>query len=119
MTERGSLTVEAALVLPVVAITLLAVVEVYSLLGTRMEMVAAAREGVRVAATVPDPSAAVRAARQVLGDIAPLARVLVRRPDVVGRLAEVEVTVRVPLATPLLRSMSVEMTTRAVMRVER
>ena len=118
MSERGSLTVEAALVLPVVALALLAMVEIFSVVGTRMEMVAAAREGVRVAATVPDPAAAVATARRVLGDLAPLAKVVVRRPDVVGRLAEVEVTVRRPLVTPLLRTMKVELTTRAVMRVE-
>ncbi len=105
--------------LPVIAVVLLAIVEVFSLVGTRLDMVAAAREGARVAATVPDPSQAARVARDVLGDLAPLARVIVRRPDVAGRMAEVEITVRRPLVTPLLRSIEVELRSRAVMAVER
>lgn len=119
MSERGSLTVEAALILPLVGLALLAIVEVFSLVGTRLDMVAAAREGVRVAATVPDPARAADVAKEVLGDLAPLARVVVRRPDVAGRLAAVEITVRRPLRTPFLSAMRIEMTSKAVMRVER
>lgn len=115
--ETGSATIEAALVIPVVLLVLVAVVELISLAATRLELVAAAREGARVAATTPDPAAAVAAAREVLGD-GP-ATISVVRPAVVGRPAEVVVSVDRPLVTPLLDVFTVPIRARAVMRVER
>lgn len=49
--DRGQATVEAALLLPVVAVTLLAAIQVGLLVHARVMVTHAAREGVRVAAT--------------------------------------------------------------------
>ncbi|MDH4117391.1 MAG: pilus assembly protein [Acidimicrobiia bacterium] len=116
--ERGSLTVETALVIPVIVIVLVAVVEVIAVIGTQLDVAAAAREGARVAATSPDPADAVAAARRVLGDDGASAVVSVTRPGVVGRMAEVVVTYRKTLVTPLLGGLGVTLRSRAVMRVE-
>jgi hypothetical protein len=70
-----------------------------------------------VAATTPDPAAAVTAARSVLGDDS-RARVSVRRPAAVGRQAVVEIRLDKPLVTPLLGGFTVPLRARAVMRVE-
>lgn len=119
MTERASLTVEAALVVPVVLLVLLACFELASLAITRIELVAAAREGARVAATAADPSRAVAATRAALGDpLSAIARVSVRRPQVSGRQAVVVVEVRRRLRAPFLDSITVPITARAVMVVE-
>ncbi len=115
--ERGSLTVEAALVIPVVLAVLIAVVEVIAVIGVQLEVVAAAREGVRVAATTPEPAAAVDAARSVLSNDAAVVSVV--RPHVVGRPAEVTVRLDKALVTPLLGGITVPLSARAVMRVER
>lgn len=119
MTERGSLTVEAALVVPVVLLVLLACFELVSLALTRVELVAAAREGARVAASVADPSRAVAATRAALDEqLGAVARVSVRRPQVSGHQAVVTVEVRRRLKTPLLDSITVPLVVRAVMMVE-
>jgi Flp pilus assembly protein TadG len=114
--ERGSLTVEAALVIPVILLVLIAAIEVVAAISTQLELVSAAREGARVAATTPDPAAAVAAARTVIGDSS--AVVSVTRPHVVGRQAEVVVELRKRLVTPLLGGVSIPLSARAVMRVE-
>lgn len=120
LNEKGSLTVETALVIPVILVVVLAAFEVVTLATTRLELVAAAREGARVAATAPDPAMAVAAARGALsGDLAGTATISVRRPSVVGQPAIVEVGVSKHLVTPLLDAISVRLSARAVMRVER
>lgn len=112
--------VEAALVMPLLLLVLVAFFELAGLVGARLELVAAAREGVRVAATTPDPQRAVAAVRAVLPDrLDPLVTIRVKRPSVVGRLAEVVVSYRRSLSTPLLRGVTVPLSARAVMRVER
>jgi Flp pilus assembly protein TadG len=111
------LTVEAAFVVPVLLVVLMAVVEVVAAIGAQLELVAAAREGARVAATTPDPAEAARAVREVLGG-AVGATVTVTRPAVVGRPATVTVTLDKPLVTPLLDGITVPLSARAVMRVE-
>ena len=119
MTERGSLTIETALVVPVVLIVLLACFELAALVSTRIELVAAAREGARVAATAADPSRAVAATRAALDEpLNSIASVSVRRPQVSGRQAVVVVEVRRRLRTPLLDSIAVPIVARAVMVVE-
>ncbi len=106
--------------LPLIVLVLVACLEVAALARTRVVVVAAAREGARVAATHPDPAQAVAAVRQALGGtLGAGARVSVSRPHVVGRPASVEVTVRQRLRTPLLDSWSVDLGGRATMRVER
>ena len=110
------MTLEAAFVIPVVLVVLMAVVEVISVVGVQLELVAAAREGARVAAVSPEPAAAVEAARAVLGDRPAVVSVV--RPHVVGRSAEVTVRFDKPLITPLLGGITVPLTAHAVMRVE-
>lgn len=89
--ERGSATVEFALILPAVVLVILAVAEITVVARTQLELAHAAREGARVAATAPDPDAAIRAAQEALSDgLADRVSVSVSRPSVVGRPASVE-----------------------------
>lgn len=111
---------EFVLVLPLLVLVLVACLEVAALARARVVVVAAAREGARVAATNPDPADAVEAVRSALGDpLGDVARVSVTRPHVVGRPATVEVEVRQSLTAPFLDSMAVTLTGRSTMRVER
>ncbi len=119
MTERGSATVELALLVPLVLVLLLAVVEVAAAARTQIELIAAAREGVRVAAVNPDPARALAAAQAVLGERGDDARIRVHRPHIVGRSAEVTVTYERRSTLPFLGRFSVPLRARAVMRVER
>ena len=108
------------MVVPLVLLVLLAGVEVALVARTQLEVVSAAREGAREAAAVPDPSRAVAAVRHALP--APhdgRARVAVRRPHVVGKPAEVTVTVPYRVAAPLFGGFMIELKAKAVMRVER
>ena len=119
MSERGSTTIEAALVLPVILVVLLAAFELTVLAVTRLELIAAARDGARVAATVADPARVVDAVRNALDpELAEVALVSVTRPTVSGRPAEVVVTVVRQLRTPLLSMFSVPLTGAAAMIVE-
>jgi Flp pilus assembly protein TadG len=117
--ERGTAVVEFALVLPLVLLVLAAVVEVALVARTQLELVNAAREGARTAATVVDPAEAVAATRRSLGPTGAGARVSVSRPHVVGRNASVTVTVPHRVMAVLLGGVEVRLTARAVMRVER
>jgi len=115
---NGSAAVEFALVLPLVLLVLLAVTQVAVVARTQLEVASAAREGARRAATSPDPSDAVAVARRALPpELVDRARVQVRRPQVVGRQAEV--TVVVPMRLTALGGLTVELRSKAVMRVER
>jgi hypothetical protein len=106
--------------IPTVILVLLALLEVFVVARLHLDLVVAAREGARVAATTPDPARAVAAAQEALGtDLSALARIEVTRPAVAGRPATVRIVLRHQLVTPMLRWMSVELSGRAVMRVER
>ena len=94
-------------------------VEVAVVARIQIEVVGAAREGARVAATSPDPELALAAARAALGSRGAGARVSVRRPHVVGQPAVVTVVLDYRLRLPLLGRFSVPLSGRAVMRVER
>jgi Flp pilus assembly protein TadG len=112
--------VEFALVLPAVVLVLLAAVEVTMAARAQYELVVAAREGVRTAATVPDPAQAVETVRAVLGpESADRVRVTVERPGVVGSLATVTVVLRYRAAAVLLGGFTVDLRARSSMRVER
>ena len=116
----GGVALELAVTIPTLILVLLAMLEVVVIARLQLELVAAAREGARVAATVVDPAAAVRATQEAVGaELADRIRVEVTRPTVSGRLATVRVSLRHQLVTPLLRWMSVDLSGRAVMRVER
>ncbi len=116
--ESGSVAVELALAIPVIVLLLLAVAEVAVVARAQLEVVNAAREGAREAATSPDPARAVAAASGVLGALAGNARITVRRPHVVGAQAEVEITLPHRLAPGLFGGVSVDLHGKAVMRVE-
>jgi hypothetical protein len=119
MNERGSATVELALLVPLLLVLLLLIVEVAGAARTQIELVAAAREGVRVAAVNPDPARALAVTRGALGGRGDDARIRVHRPHIVGRVAEVTVTLERHFALPLLGRFSVPLAARAAMRVER
>lgn len=117
--ERGSLTVEAALVIPFLLLMGIAVLEGVATMTTQMQVVVATREGVRVAATTPDVSRAVDAVRASLPpSISSKARVQVDRPATAGRPATVRVSVDLPLVTPFLSGFSVPLGWSTSMLVE-
>lgn len=71
--DRGQATVELALAMPIVAIFLLAIVQVVVIVRGQVAVIHAAREGARAAAVSASPnSAAVSAARAGAG-VAPVA----------------------------------------------
>ena len=117
--QRGSSTVELALLVPLILLLLAMIIEVSLAARLQIEVVGAAREGVRVAATTPDPAAAVAAATRALGAHGDEARVAVHRPHVVGRAAEVKVSLLYRVGLPLLNRITVPLSATAVMRVER
>jgi len=119
LSERGSSSVEFVLILPLIVLVLVATMEVAALARARMTVVAAAREGARVAATHPDPAEAAEATREALGSLGASARSTVTRPHVVGRPAVVEVAVPQRLRAPILDGLAVTLTGSATMRVER
>ena len=118
--DFGGAALEMALTIPTLILVLMAMLEVVVVARVQLDLVAAAREGTRVAATHVDPAAAVRAAREAIGQgLSDRIRVEVTRPTVPGRLAVVRVSLRHQLVTPLLRWVAVDLSGRAVMRVER
>jgi len=117
--QEGGAAIEFALVVPIVILVLFAVVEVAVVARTQLELTNAAREGAREAATVVDPASAASAARAAMGTLGSRLVVSVRRPHVVGRRAEVTVRLRHRLAAPLFGGVTIELRSRAAMRVER
>jgi hypothetical protein len=117
----GQATVELALVLPLVALLLLAIVQV-ALVARDQNLVAhAAREAARAAAVDGDPDAAVRAAERA-GPLDPdRLRVEVRGRGGVGSRVEVTVRYTTPVRLPLVgRAVGdVGLSASATMRVER
>ena len=109
---------EFVLVIPLLFLLIVGMVEVTVLARTSLQLVAASREGARVAATAPDTSKAIEAARNVLGDeLGGRARITVRRPSVVGRPARVTVTV-MHTVVPALGGFRVPLESSTTMRVE-
>jgi len=117
--EAGSAVAEFAIVLPLVLVVLLTSVELVSVARMQLEVTQAAREGARQAATNVDPATAVTAVRSALpSDLSGRARVSVTRPHRVGAQAEVRVRVPYRFASALFGGLAVELSARAVMRVE-
>ena len=109
---------EFFLVLPMVILVLVAGLQVVGVAKARIELIGAVREGVRVAATTPDPAKAVDAVQAALSPaVRERVRVSVSRPGVVGKPAKVSAILRHELASPL--SFSVDVSASAVMLVER
>lgn len=118
--DRGSAVVEFAIVVPLVVAVLAAGVEITVLARTQLELVNAAREGAREAATAPDPARAVAASQAALGpEAAGRLRVAVTRPHVVGERATVSLRLPHRLGGPLFGGWTVELRASATMRVER
>ena len=114
------MTVELFLVLPVLVLAAVAAIQVVGITQTRLELVAAARDGARVAATTPDPSRAVEAVMASLPpEIRERARISVQRPDRVGVPALVTIRFRHRLGAPFPASAGVDLTATASMRTER
>ena len=114
------MTVEFFLILPLIVLVLVGGLQVASVARAQVELIGAAREGARVAATTPDPSKAVSAVTAALPEsVRERARVSVKRPSVVGKPARVSVTVRHLFGTPFPQGFGVNLTASAVMRVER
>ncbi len=111
---------EFFLVVPLILLILVAAMQVIGVARTRIELQAAARDGVRVAATTPDPSKAVDA---VLAAMPPgvrdRVRVSVQRPARAGVPARVTVTVKHLLGKPFPADFGVDVTAEATMRTER
>jgi Flp pilus assembly pilin Flp len=118
--ERGSVTVEFFLVVPLLIVVLVAGIQVISVARTRIELLGAVREGARVAATTPDPARAVEAVRRALDpEVRDRVRISVSRPAVVGRPARVSARFRHVFTVPLLEDFGVDISASASMLVER
>ncbi|HKA82707.1 MAG TPA: TadE family protein [Acidimicrobiales bacterium] len=119
--DAGQATVELALVLPLVAGLLLAIIQAGVLARDQLLVTHAAREAVRAAAVDDDPAAARRAAEQA-GPLAAdrLDTEVVERGEVGGRV-EVVVRYRSPTRIPLVGTLvdDVLLEAAATMRVER
>lgn len=118
--DRGSVTVEFFLVVPLLIVVLAAGIQVISVARTRIELLVAAREGARVAATNPDPAQAVSATRAALPPgMRDRVRISVSRPSVVGRPSRVVLRFRHRLPVPLIDDLSFDISATASMLVER
>ena len=118
--ERGSVTVEFFLVIPMLVLVLAAGLSAVSVARARVELLGAVRDGARVAATTPDPAKAVATVQEGLApEMRSRVRVAVSRPAVVGRLARVTATMSHPLGPPFPSGFVVEVRASASMAVER
>ena len=105
--------------MPVILLLVAFLVEVAVVSRVQLELMGAAREGARVAATTPDPARALEAVRRALGGRAREARIAVHRPHVVGQPAEVRISLELSVGLPFGGGFAVPLQARAVMRVER
>jgi len=111
--------VEFALLVPLLILVMGLIVEVAVAGRLQIEVVAAAREGARVAATTPDPAAALAAVTDALGPRGDDAKVTVHRPHVVGAEASVTVSLEHRVSLLPFEWISVPLSATSVMRVER
>lgn len=120
LTERGSVTVEFYLILPLVVVLLVAGLQVVSVARVKIELIGAVREGARVAATTPDPSRAVDAVVAALDpEMASRTRISVTRPSVPGQMATVTATFRHVVDFFILPDLEFDIPARASMRTEK
>ena len=111
---------EFFLVVPMVVLVLVAGLEVVGLARARIELVAAVREGARVAATTPDPARAVAAVEDALGQtMRDRVRISVARPSVAGRPARVVATAQQRVLSFFGGGFTVTLSADASMLVER
>ncbi len=120
LTEKGAVTVEFFLILPLVVVLLVAGLQVVSVARAKIELIGAVREGVRVAATTPDPSRAVDAVVASLDpEMASATRISVTRPSVPGQMATVTATFRHVVDFFIFTDLEVDIPARASMRTEK
>ncbi len=118
--DRGTVTVEFFLVVPLLIVVLAAGIQVISVARARIELLGAVREGARVAATTPDPAKAVEAVRNALAPTdRDRVRISVSRPGVVGRPAQVTARYRHLLTIPWIKDLGFDISATATMLVER
>lgn len=103
--DGGQAAVELALVLPLVALLLLAVVQVALVVRDQVLVVHAAREAARAAAVEPDPKAARRAALAGAPLAAHRLRVESSGHREVGRQVHVRLSYRSPTNAPIVGSL--------------
>ena len=115
--QRGQATVELALLLPVIALALLAVIQVALVVRDHVAVVHAAREAARAASVDPDPGRAVGAAHRTL----PGADVRVGARPGIGEQIAVDVSYTSHTDLPLVGALFPDPTlhARVVMRVEK
>ena len=117
--ETGSLAVEAALVIPIILVVLVAVAELFMIAVTRLEMEAAARAGSGWVAATRAPSRAAAAVKSSLpAGVAEKVRVEVTGSQVVGHPVTVVVSMRYRPVTPFLDRLAILLRSRAVMQRE-
>jgi len=119
--QEGQATVELALLLPLIALLLLALVQVAVVARDQVLVAHAAREAVRAVAVDDDVDAARRAAERAGPLAADRLEVEVSGRGGVGSRVRVVVRYRVPLRLPLVGGAvgDVELRSEATMRVER
>jgi Flp pilus assembly protein TadG len=117
--DRGSAIVEFAFVVPLLLVLMFGIVEVAVVARSEIQLLHAAREGARAAASSPDAAAAAAAARSALGPQGADARISVVRPAKVGSMATVTISLRHNVAAPLFGGFPVNLGATASMRVER
>jgi Flp pilus assembly pilin Flp len=119
--DGGQATVELALLLPLIALLLLALVQAVVVARDQLLVTHAAREAVRAAAVDPDPAAARRAAEAAGPLAADRLAVDVRERGPAGGRVRVEVSYREPTRLPMVGRLLGDLTLRgeATMRVER
>lgn len=111
---------EFYLLLPLVIFALLAGIQVVAAAQTRIELQGAVREGVRVAATTPDPARAVAVVASALDpEMAKKTRISVTRPALPGQVASVTASYRHTVRLFLLPDLAFDISARAAMRTER
>jgi len=118
--DRGQATVEVALLLPLVAVLLMAVVQVGLVVRTQVLLTEAARAGARAAAVSPHPDEVEAAAESTPGLDPSHLDVRIGPRGAPGTMVEVALDYRSPLVLPLLGRHfdPPRLSARAVMRVE-
>ena len=118
--DRAQATVELVLVLPVIAVLLLAVVQVGLVVRDQVLVTHAAREAARAAAVDPDAGAPARAGAAAADLVAHRLSVAVTDRQGPGSRVRVEVTYVSPTVVPLVGPLvpDVRLSASATMRVE-
>lgn len=108
--DAGQAAVELALALPVVVVMLLGIVQVVAVVGDRLAVELAAREGARAAAVAGDPSGAAAAAASRATGLTPLDVATTVRSDRVTVTVSHRSRTDVPIIGRLIRDVVVEST---------